>query len=64
MCLGNKTTQLSARLTGNTARTLVDLALRMLGDLGAAEDAAQDALTRLLRADAGEKDDERGWFIG
>jgi RNA polymerase sigma-70 factor (ECF subfamily) len=42
---------------------LVDLAFRMLGDLGAAEDVVQDAFTRLLRADAVEIDDERGWLI-
>lgn len=42
---------------------LVDLAFRMLGDLGAAEDVVQDAFTRLLRADAGEIDDARGWLI-
>src|SRR5919109_329868 len=42
---------------------LVDLAFRMLGDLGAAEDVVQDAFTRLLRADTGEIDDERGWLI-
>ena len=42
---------------------LVDLAFRMLGDLGAAEDVVQDAFARLLRADASEIDDERGWLI-
>jgi len=42
---------------------LVDLAFRMLGDLGAAEDVVQDAFARLLRADAGQIDDERGWLI-
>jgi RNA polymerase sigma-70 factor, ECF subfamily len=42
---------------------LVDLAFRMLGDLGAAEDVVQDAFARLLRAGAGEIDDERGWLI-
>ena len=42
---------------------LVDLAFRMLGDLGAAEDVVQDAFARLLRADAGRIDDERGWLI-
>ena len=42
---------------------LVDLAFRMLGDLGAAEDVVQDAFARLLRADTGEIDDERGWLI-
>lgn len=35
----------------------------MLGDLGAAEDVVQDAFARLLRADTGEINDERGWLI-
>jgi RNA polymerase sigma-70 factor, ECF subfamily len=42
---------------------LVDLAFRMLGDLGAAEDVVQDAFARLLRANASEIDDQRGWLI-
>jgi RNA polymerase sigma factor (sigma-70 family) len=42
---------------------LVDLAFRMLGDIGAAEDVVQDAFARLMRAGAGEIDDERGWLI-
>ena len=42
---------------------LIDLAFRMLGDIGAAEDAVQDAFTRLLAADVGEIGDERGWLI-
>ena len=42
---------------------LVDLAFRMLGDLGAAEDVVQDAFARLLRAGTAEIDDERGWLI-
>jgi RNA polymerase sigma-70 factor (ECF subfamily) len=42
---------------------LVDLAFRMLGDIGAAEDTVQDAFTRLLAADVGEIADERGWLI-
>jgi RNA polymerase sigma-70 factor (ECF subfamily) len=40
---------------------LVDLAFRMLGDIGAAEDVVQDAFARLMRADAIE--DARGWLI-
>lgn len=42
---------------------LVDLAFRMTGDIGAAEDIAQDAFSRLIRADVGEIEDERGWLI-
>jgi RNA polymerase sigma-70 factor (ECF subfamily) len=42
---------------------LVDLAFRMLGDIGVAEDMVQDAFARLLRARAGEIEDERGWLI-
>ena len=42
---------------------LVDLAFRMLGDIGAAEDVVQDAFARLLRTGPGKIDDERGWLI-
>jgi RNA polymerase sigma-70 factor (ECF subfamily) len=42
---------------------LVDLAFRMLGDIGAAEDVVQDAFARLLRAPRGEIEDDRGWLI-
>jgi RNA polymerase sigma-70 factor, ECF subfamily len=42
---------------------LVDLAFRMLGDIGAAEDVVQDAFARLMRTGPGEIDDERGWLI-
>ena len=42
---------------------LVDLAFRMLGDIGAAEDVVQDAFSRLIRAVPGEIEDERGWLI-
>jgi RNA polymerase sigma-70 factor, ECF subfamily len=42
---------------------LVDLAFRMLGDIGAAEDIVQDAFTRLMAAKRGEIEDERGWLI-
>src|SRR6266566_2771723 len=42
---------------------LVDLAFRMLGDIGAAEDIVQDAFTRLMATKLGEIDDKRGWLI-
>jgi RNA polymerase sigma-70 factor (ECF subfamily) len=40
---------------------LVDLAFGMLRDVGAAEDVAQEAFSRLMRA--GPVQDERGWLI-
>ena len=42
---------------------LVDLAFRMLGDIGAAEDVVQDAFSRLMGADLGGIQDYRGWLI-
>jgi RNA polymerase sigma-70 factor (ECF subfamily) len=42
---------------------LVDLAFRMLADIGAAEDVVQDAFSRLMDADLGEIEDCRGWLI-
>ncbi len=42
---------------------LIDLAFRMLGDIGEAEDTVQDAFSRLLAADLGAIEDERGWLI-
>ena len=42
---------------------LVDLAFRMLGDIGAAEDMVQEAFFRLLQAPIGNINDERGWLI-
>ncbi len=42
---------------------LIDLAFRMLGDIGAAEDVVQDAFSRLMRTSPGEIDDARGWLI-
>jgi RNA polymerase sigma-70 factor (ECF subfamily) len=42
---------------------LVDLAFRMIGDIGEAEDVVQEAFSRLIRADMDDIDDERGWLI-
>lgn len=42
---------------------LVDIAFRMLGDIGAAEDIVQDAFTRLMATKPGEIEDQRGWLI-
>jgi RNA polymerase sigma-70 factor, ECF subfamily len=42
---------------------LVDLAFRMLGDIGRAEDVVQEAFHRLSRSDFDTIDDARGWLI-
>jgi RNA polymerase sigma-70 factor (ECF subfamily) len=42
---------------------LVDLAFRMLGDLGRAEDVVQEAFSRLLKARIDQIDDQRGWLV-
>lgn len=44
-------------------RYVLDVALRMLGDLGDAEDVVQEAFTRLLRHDIDEIDDVRAWLV-
>ena len=41
---------------------LVNLAYQMLGDVGDAEDVAQEAFLRLARTDAAQIDDTRGWL--
>jgi RNA polymerase sigma-70 factor, ECF subfamily len=42
---------------------LVDVAFRMLGDLGRAEDVVQEAFSRLLQARIDQIDDQRGWLV-
>jgi RNA polymerase sigma-70 factor, ECF subfamily len=42
---------------------LVDLAFRIVGDIGTAQDVVQDAFSRLMRADIDEIEDVRGWLI-
>ena len=42
---------------------LVDLAFGMLADIGAAEDAVQEAFSRLARSDFERIEDQRGWLI-
>ena len=41
---------------------LVNLAYQMLGDVGEAEDVAQEAFLRLSRADPAQIDDIRAWL--
>src|SRR5271154_3162489 len=43
---------------------LVNLGYQILGDVGDAEDVAQEAFLRLSRVDADEIDDIRGWLTG
>ena len=42
---------------------LVDMAYRMLGDIGRAEDVVQEAFHRLSRSDFDAIEDARGWLI-
>jgi RNA polymerase sigma-70 factor (ECF subfamily) len=44
-------------------RYVLDIALRMLDDLGDAEDVVQEAFTRLLRTGTDEIDDVRAWLV-
>ncbi|OBC14307.1 RNA polymerase subunit sigma [Mycobacterium sp. 852013-50091_SCH5140682] len=41
---------------------LINLCYQMLGDIGEAEDVAQEAFLRLARRDAGQLDDIRAWL--
>ena len=42
---------------------LLDVAFRMLGDLGLAEDMVQEAFVRLARTDLDTVEDVRGWLV-
>ena len=42
---------------------LIDLAFRMLGNIGDAEDMVQDAFTRMLRTELDQIDDVRAWLV-
>ena len=44
-------------------RYLLDVAYRMLGSVADAEDAVQEAFTRLLRSDPARIEDVRGWLV-
>jgi len=44
-------------------RHLIDIAYRLLGSISEAEDIAQEAYVRLLRADIDAIDDVRGWLV-
>lgn len=49
--------------TGHANRAyLVNVAYRILGDIGGAEDVVQEAFLRLARTPPGETQDERGWL--
>lgn len=55
-----------ARLAGiwqDNGPFLVDLAFGILGEIGAAEDAVQEAFARLTTADIGAIEDPRGWLV-
>ena len=44
-------------------RHVLDIAFRMLGNLGEAEDVVQEAFARLVRADVDRIDDVGGWLV-
>ncbi|HEX6392705.1 MAG TPA: RNA polymerase sigma factor SigI [Acidimicrobiales bacterium] len=53
--------EFSAAWTDHRAH-IVDVAFRMLGDIGAAEDVVQEAFSRLAKTKPGEVLDARGWL--
>ena len=50
-------------IAGREHRHLLDVAFRMLGDVGRAEDMVQEAFVRLARTDLDRIDDVRGWLV-
>ena len=44
-------------------RHVLDIAFRMLGNVGEAEDVVQEAFARLVRADVDQIDDVGGWLV-
>ncbi|MGH9008722.1 MAG: sigma-70 family RNA polymerase sigma factor, partial [Acidimicrobiia bacterium] len=44
-------------------RHVLNIAFRMLGNVGEAEDVVQEAFTRLVRADVDQIDDVGGWLV-
>lgn len=64
MVMDGKTTEAQFAQAWRANRPyLVNLAFGMLGDIGAAEDAVQEAFARLAAAGADTIDDARGWLI-
>jgi RNA polymerase sigma-70 factor (ECF subfamily) len=52
-----------AEIAGRERPHLLDVAFRMLGDVGNAEDVVQEAFVRLARVDLDTIDDARGWLV-
>ena len=61
MSNGSVSTDFEAAWTADRIH-LVDIAFRMLGDIGAAEDTVQEAFSRLAKTRPGEVQDARGWL--